>query len=61
MLFHVQSEDELFPLAGQQKLFELLGSRDKQLISYPGPHGMTDPSAIAAWQEFIRRRLQRPD
>ncbi|MGH3629247.1 MAG: dienelactone hydrolase family protein [Sciscionella sp.] len=56
-LFHVQSDDELFPVEGQRALFEALGSRTKQLIAYPGPHGATPPEAVAAWRDFIAGHL----
>ena len=58
VLFHVQWDDELFPRRGQFSLFDALGSSDKQLIAYSGPHGATEPSAILAWREFIARHLR---
>ena len=57
LLFHVQWDDELFPRSGQFELFELLGSRDKQLIAFPGSHGTTAPTAIRAWCEFVTHHL----
>lgn len=57
-LFHVQWDDELFPREGQLALFDLLGSRDKQLIAYTGSHGETRPTAIAAWLDFISWHLR---
>lgn len=57
VLFHVQWDDELFPRAGQFDLFELLGSRDKQLVAFPGPHGATAPAAVTAWCDFVARHL----
>lgn len=59
-LFHVQWDDELFPREGQLDLFDSLGSRDKQLLAYPGRHGETHPEAPAAWCDFIFEHL-RPD
>lgn len=58
VLFHVQWDDELFPRDGQFALFDLLGSRDKQLIACPGAHGETKATAIAAWCAFISRHLE---
>ncbi len=56
-LLHVQWHDELFPLDGQLALFEILGSPDKELIGFSGPHAETKPQAIARWREFIARHL----
>jgi dienelactone hydrolase len=56
-MFHLQWDDELFPRDGQLALFDLLGSRDKQLIGFAGPHAETRPEAIAAWRGFIARHL----
>jgi dienelactone hydrolase len=56
-LFHLQWDDEIFPRDGQLALFDLLGSRDKELAGYAGPHGQTKPEAITRWREFIARHL----
>jgi dienelactone hydrolase len=57
VLVHVQWHDELFPRDGQLTLFDLLGSADKQLIAYPGPHGETRPAASITWRDFIASYL----
>ena len=57
ILFHVQWDDELFPRDGQFELFDAIGSVDKQLIAYPGPHSTASPSAIEAWCAFVTRYL----
>lgn len=57
VLFHVQWDDENFPRDGQLELFDGFGSPDKQLIAFPGGHGVTDPAAIDAWQTFLLRHL----
>ena len=57
VLFHVQWDDELFPRAGQFELFELLGSRDKQLIVFPGTHRTATPAALRSWCEFVSHHL----
>jgi dienelactone hydrolase len=57
VLFHVQWHDEIFPRNGQLALFDLLGSRDKQLIGYAGAHAETEPEAITLWREFVTRHL----
>jgi dienelactone hydrolase len=57
VLFHVQWHDDVFPRDGQLKLFDLLGSADKQLIAYPGPHEETRPAAVTTWRDFIAAHL----
>ena len=57
VLFHVQWDDELFPRDGQFELFDLLGTHDKRLIAFPGPHNAAAPAAIQAWCEFITHHL----
>lgn len=56
-LFHLQWHDEIFPRDGQLALFDLLGSQDKQLTSYVGAHGHTEPQAVALWRDFISHHL----
>lgn len=57
VLFHLQWHDEIFPRDGQLALFDLLGSADKQLIGYAGPHAETRPDAIGQWRDFVVRHL----
>jgi dienelactone hydrolase len=57
ILFHVQWDDELFPREGQFDLFDALGTVDKQLIAFPGPHSMSSPAAVEAWCAFVTRHL----
>jgi len=57
VLFHVQWDDEFFPRDGQFKLFDLIGTHDKQLIAFPGSHSTTTPAGIQAWCDFITRHL----
>lgn len=56
-LWHVQSDDELFPLAGQLDFFHELGSKDKQLVVFPGEHGTTADAAVDVWVTFLVRNL----
>jgi dienelactone hydrolase len=56
-LFHLQWHDEIFPRDGQLALFEALGSTDKELIAYNGPHAETRPRAVARWRDFIAGHL----
>lgn len=57
VLFHVQRDDEVFPRDGQLKLFDLIGSRTKRLVTAAGPHTRTTATAIAGWRTFIAERL----
>jgi len=56
-LFHVQWHDEIFPRDGQLALFEVLGSRNKQLTGYVGKHAETEPAAVILWRDFMSRHL----
>jgi hypothetical protein len=47
-LFHLQWDDEIFPRDGQLALFDRLGSPDKQLIGFAGPHAETRPAGERA-------------
>ncbi len=60
VLFHLQWDDELFPRDGQLALFDLLGSRDKHVLAYAGPHRETANSALDAWCAFTASRLLGP-
>jgi dienelactone hydrolase len=57
VLFHVQWDDELFPRDGQFELFDLLGTPDKRLIAFPGPHSTSTSDAVQAWCAFVSRHL----
>jgi len=57
VLFHVQWDDELFARDGQFELFDLIGTQDKRLIAFPGPHGASAPAAVQAWSEFLTHHL----
>ena len=59
-MWHVQWDDELFPRVGQLEMFDCLGSKDKQLIAFPGGHGTTADAAVDAWVTFLMRNLQAP-
>ncbi|MGY6018848.1 dienelactone hydrolase family protein [Streptomyces spinosirectus] len=62
VLFHVQWYDEVFPRDGQLALFDALGSPDKELIGYSGPHTETKAGAVALWRDFVcRHLLNTPD
>ena len=58
VLFHVQWDDELFSRESQAELFDLLGSPDKRLIAYPGPHAKSCPESVDQWCNFIETHLK---
>ncbi|WP_433291940.1 alpha/beta hydrolase [Actinoplanes sp. CA-030573] len=57
VLFHLQLGDTMFPVEGQRDLFDLLASPRKELLTYPGGHGVTDPAAEVRWRDFVRAEL----
>jgi dienelactone hydrolase len=57
LLFHVQWDDELFPRDGQFELFDLMGTPNKRLIAFPGPHSASAPEAVQAWCAFVGHHL----
>ena len=57
LLFHIQDDDEVFPRGGQRELFDLIGSPVKEMITEPGPHARTTPTAIARWRTFVAEHL----
>ncbi len=59
VLFHMQWDDELFSRDSQCELLELIGSEDKRLIAYPGPHGRSTPESVAHWCRFVEGHLRR--
>ncbi len=58
VLFHMQWDDELFSRESQCELFDLIGSEDKRLISYPGPHGRAHPESIDQWCRFVEGHIK---
>jgi len=57
LLFHVQSADEIFPREGSIALFDLFGSADKTLVTYPGRHADTTHEALDTWCDFIAEHV----
>ena len=45
LLFHIQRDDEIFPVDGQLQLFDLIGSHTKHLVTEAGTHTNTPPAA----------------
>lgn len=54
VLWHVQTDDEIFPRDGQLELFEALGSRDKRLLERCGSHNGSLPEDEETWLNFLR-------
>jgi hypothetical protein len=46
-----------FPREGQLAFFDLLGSRDIQLLGYAGAHAETKLAAGGLWRDFIADHL----
>ena len=58
VLFHVQWDDELFSRESQCDLFDLIGSQDKRMVCYMGPHGKSSPEAVDDWCRFVESHLK---
>jgi hypothetical protein len=56
-LYHVQRDDEIFPTAGQLALFDVLGSSDKRLATFSGPHTASSDEMFATWCQFLTEKL----
>jgi dienelactone hydrolase len=61
VLFLLQWDDELFERAGVLELFDLLATREKQLIANPGLHHDTPLHARAASTAFLVEALRDDD
>ncbi|MDE2778258.1 MAG: hypothetical protein OXI91_01075 [Chloroflexota bacterium] len=57
VFFHLQWDDELFARESQCDLFDLIGSADKRMVCYTGPHGRSSPEAVDDWCRFLKRYL----
>jgi len=57
VLYVMQWDDELFERAGQLELFDLIGSEDKRLLAYPGPHAVTLDETLEWEAEFLEQQL----
>lgn len=57
VMYHVQWDDEIFPRAGQFALFDSLGSPDKRLVAFPGPHAGSTDSMFTLWRQFLKEKL----
>ncbi|MES2184747.1 MAG: hypothetical protein V4505_09385 [Pseudomonadota bacterium] len=55
--FTQQWNDEFFDRAATQELFDAIGSADKRLVAYPGPHRELEGSRLKDAVAFIARHL----
>lgn len=55
--FFVQWDDEIFDRDGAFELFDLLGSKDKRLLAYPGAHAAVPVEGLGASREFLGAQL----
>jgi alpha-beta hydrolase superfamily lysophospholipase len=55
--FTQQWNDELFDRAGTAQLFDALGSADKRLVAYPGPHKELEGERLDDAVAFMLKRL----
>lgn len=57
--FTQQWNDEFFDRTATQELFDALGSADKRLVAYPGPHRELEGERLADAVAFVAGRLAR--
>jgi dienelactone hydrolase len=57
VLFVLDTDDELFPLDHGVELFRALGSEDRRLHVFPGPHGTMPPDEPSTMRDFLASRL----
>lgn len=55
--FTQQWDDEFFDRQGTARLFDALGSRDKRLVAYPGPHRALEGERLDDAVGFLAGRL----
>lgn len=55
--FTQQWDDEFFDRAGTAELFDLIGSTDKRLVAYPGPHLELQDERLSDAVRFLKSRL----
>jgi len=55
--FTQQWNDEFFDRQGTLDLFDAIGSEDKRLVVYPGPHRELDGERLADAVGFVAGRL----
>jgi hypothetical protein len=57
VLFQIKTEDELFPVAGQRRLFDALGSPHKCLRTHQGGHSLDAPGQLDEALQFVNRAV----
>ena len=57
-LFVIAWDDELCDRASSLKLFDLIGTTDKELRAYPGKHGEISSAATESGMQYLLDRLQ---
>ncbi len=55
--FHVQWDDERFDRYSSLFLFDLIGTAEKELHTFPGEHAVTTPEALEGSIAFLARHL----
>lgn len=55
--FTQQWDDEFFDREGTAQLFDALGTRDKRLVAYPGPHHALEGERLDDAVDFLAGRL----
>jgi len=55
--FTQQWDDEFFDREGTAQLFDALGTRDKRLVAYPGPHRALEGERLDDAVDFLAGRL----
>ncbi len=57
--FTQQWHDQAFDRAGTHALFDAIGSEDKRLVAYPGPHLELQDERLSDAVKFLERKLQQ--
>jgi dienelactone hydrolase len=57
--FTQQWNDEFFDRAGTSELFDAIGSADKRMVTYPGPHRELEGERLVDAVTFLTGRLKR--
>ena len=57
VLFQIKTEDEIFPVAGQRRLFDALGSPDKCLRTHAGGHSLDAPGQFDEAMQFVNQAI----
>jgi hypothetical protein len=57
--FTQQWDDQIFDREGTFALFDAIGSVDKRLVAYPGPHRELEGERLQDAVEFLQRKMTR--